>query len=48
MTTLFAHHVEAQHVPVLLVLLATGFWVGWDLVSRVLAWKRSRGQNAVE
>jgi hypothetical protein len=41
MTSLFAHHVEAQHVPVLLALLAAGFFVGWSLLSRWLA--RNRG-----
>jgi hypothetical protein len=36
MSPLFAHHIEAQHVPVLLGLLAAGFFVGWQLVSRWL------------
>ena len=39
MSPLLAHHVEAQHVPVLLALLAAGFFVGWSLVSRWLARK---------
>jgi len=39
MTPLFAHHVEAQHVPVLLALFAAGFFVGWSLLSRWLARK---------
>jgi hypothetical protein len=39
MNPLFAHHVEPQHVPVLLALLAAGFFVGWSLVSRCLARK---------
>jgi hypothetical protein len=39
MSPLFAHHVEPQHVPVLLALLAAGFFVGWSLVSRFLACK---------
>jgi hypothetical protein len=37
MNPLFAHHVEAQHVPVLVGLLAAGFWIGWNLVSRLVA-----------
>ena len=41
MTPPFAHHIEAQHVPVLLALFAAGFFVGWSALSRWLAWKRS-------
>ena len=41
MTPLLAHHVEAQHVPVLLALFAAGFFVGWQLLSRWLARKAS-------
>jgi hypothetical protein len=41
MSPLFAHHLEAQHVPVLLSLFAAGFFVGWNLLSRWLARKRS-------
>ena len=37
MSALFAHHVEAQHVPVLLALFAAGFFVGWSLLARWLA-----------
>ena len=40
MMPLFAHHVEPQHYPVLLALFAAGFFVGWSLLSRWLAWKR--------
>lgn len=36
MSPLFAHHIEAQHVPVLLTLLVAGFYIGWSLTSRVL------------
>jgi hypothetical protein len=36
---LFAHHIEAHHVPVLLGLGAAGFWIGWNLVSRWLVRK---------
>ena len=36
MNLLFAHHVEAQHVPVLIALLAAGLYIGWSLTSRVL------------
>jgi hypothetical protein len=35
MNFLLAHHVEAQHVPVLLAMLLAGFWIGWNLVSRI-------------
>jgi hypothetical protein len=38
-TPIFAHHVEAQHVPVLLGLIVAGFYVGWSLVARWLARK---------
>jgi hypothetical protein len=41
MSTLFAHHIEPQHVPVLLSLFAAGFFVGWVVLSRWLARKRS-------
>jgi hypothetical protein len=37
MSILLAHHIEAHHIPVLLGLGAAGFWIGWNLVSRVLA-----------
>ena len=40
MSPLLAHHIEPQHIPVLLALLAAGFFVGWSLVSRLLARKR--------
>ncbi len=30
---LFAHHVETQHLPVLVVFLAVGAWLGWHVVS---------------
>jgi hypothetical protein len=35
--TLLAHHIEAHHVPVLLCLFATGVYVGWELLGRLLA-----------
>lgn len=37
MIPVFAHHVELQHVPVLSAFLAVGFWLGWHLVSKMLA-----------
>jgi hypothetical protein len=40
MTALFAHHLEAHHVPVLVGLFAAGFFVGWEALSRWLT--RSR------
>ena len=39
MIPLFAHHIEPQHVPVLLAVFAAGFFVGWSLLSRWLARK---------
>ena len=42
MSPLLAHHIEAQHVPVLLALLAAGFFVGWSLLSRWLVALRER------
>ena len=47
MTPLFAHHIEPQHWPVLLGLLAAGFFVGWSLLSRLLARKRDEHTNSV-
>lgn len=40
MNPLFAHHVEAQHVPVLLAIFAAGFYLSWSLISRWLGRKR--------
>lgn len=37
MTVLLAHHVEAQHVPILLALLAAGLYIGWNVTSRILS-----------
>jgi hypothetical protein len=34
---LLAHHIEAQHVPVLLCLFVAGAYVGWELLGRLLA-----------
>jgi hypothetical protein len=45
MSTLLAHHVEAQHVPVLLALFAAGFWIGWHLLSRWTARPGRDGQT---
>jgi hypothetical protein len=36
MTMLFAHHLEAYHVPVLVGLFAAGFFIGWQALSRWL------------
>ena len=49
MNPLFAHHIEAQHVPVLTAFLAVGFWLGWHLVSTLLegrAGSRQRPEGA--
>ncbi len=40
MSPLFAHHIEPKHYPVLLCLLAAGFFIGWSLLARWLARKR--------
>jgi hypothetical protein len=32
MISLFAHHVELYHVPVLVVLFAAGAWIGWKFI----------------
>jgi hypothetical protein len=34
--TLFAHHLELQHIPVLTVFLGIGAWLGWQAVSAAL------------
>jgi divalent metal cation (Fe/Co/Zn/Cd) transporter len=39
MTVLFAHHLEARHVPVLVGLFAAGFFIGWQALSRWLTQK---------
>lgn len=36
MMPLFAHHLEAHHVPVLLGLFAAGVYVGWQVLGRWL------------
>jgi len=58
MTVLFAHHLEAHHVPVLVGLFAAGFFIGWQALSRWLTRgraptvdarnKRPAGDPAVE
>ena len=37
---LFAHHVELQHVPVLVLLFAVGGYLGWHVVSLLLRYLR--------
>jgi hypothetical protein len=34
---LLAHHLEPQHVPVLLAIFAAGVFIGWQALSRWLA-----------
>ncbi len=36
MSVLFAHHLEAHHVPVLVALFAAGVFIGWQALSRLL------------
>ena len=40
MNLLLAHHIEAQHVPVLLILFAAGIYIGWELLGRCLPRKQ--------
>ena len=44
MNVLLAHHLEAQHIPVLVSIFAAGFFIGWQILSRFL----SRGRAATE
>jgi hypothetical protein len=41
MNLLLAHHLEGHHLPVLICLLAAGFYIGWQLLSRYF--ERNRG-----
>jgi len=34
MNTLLAHHLELYHYPIVFCFFATGFFVGWELLSR--------------
>jgi hypothetical protein len=34
MNSLFAHHLEPHHFPVLIGMFAAGFYIGWTLLSR--------------
>ena len=51
MSPLLGHHLEPQHVPVLLAMLAAGFFIGWsrseavDLASRTFAQVTVAGQR---
>ena len=36
MITLLAHHLEIQHVPVILAIFGAGAWIGWRLVSKLI------------
>ena len=36
MISLFAHHIEMYHVPVLLVLFTAGAWIGWQMVAGLM------------
>ena len=35
MIAFLAHHLEIQHVPVLLAIAGAGFWIGLELASRL-------------
>jgi hypothetical protein len=41
MIALLAHHLELHHVPVLLAIVAAGFWVGLELAARITRRKSS-------
>jgi len=45
MTLLFAHHLEAHHVPILVGLFAAGFFIGWQTLSR---WRPRAQATAVD
>ncbi|HEX4143584.1 MAG TPA: hypothetical protein VHY91_08630 [Pirellulales bacterium] len=47
MTMLLAHHIELHHVPVLAGIFAAGCWIGWQGVSKLLAWRHTRLAPAV-
>jgi hypothetical protein len=40
MIALLAHHMEIQHVPVVLGIMAAGFWIGSNLVSKLIGRKK--------
>lgn len=40
MTLLFAHHLAPEHLPVLAMLFAAGFALGWQTAGR-LPWLRA-------
>jgi hypothetical protein len=42
MNPLLAHHVELEHLPVLVILWSAGLWIGWQLVTY---WLRSSGRD---
>lgn len=35
MIALMAHHLELQHLPVVFAIMAAGFWMGLEIVSRL-------------
>ena len=35
MILLLAHHLEIQHVPVLLAIMGAGFWIGLEIAARI-------------
>lgn len=37
MIGLLAHHLETQHIPVLIGLFAAGIWIGWSVTSQLTA-----------
>jgi hypothetical protein len=44
MNILLAHHLEPQHLPVLVCLFAAGFYIGWQALSHWF--NRSRAGTA--
>ena len=43
MIALLAHHMELRHLPVVLAIMAAGFWVGLRIASRLVGRRAPRG-----
>ena len=35
MIAMLAHHLELQHIPVVFAIMAAGFWMGLEIVSKL-------------
>jgi hypothetical protein len=40
MIALMAHHLELRHVPVVLAIMAAGFWIGLEIAAKISGRKR--------